>query len=357
MKIKIKPVVLLCAAVPLCSVIAAEPRASTNNRPAIKVADLFTNSIVATAKGVSISRSQLDEALIGIKTGAAARGQNIPPEQLSMVERQILQRLIQVQLLNAKATEADKTAGKELTAKRIADLKKQAGSDELFLTRLKSLGLNESELNAKMSEELTAETVLKRELKVEVSDEETKKFYDENPARFEQPERVRAAHVLIGTRDNATGTDLSDEQKAEKKKVAEAVLKRAKAGEDFAALAKEFSEDPGSKDKGGEYTFPRGQMVPEFEAAAFSLNTNQVSDLVTTQFGYHIIKTYEKLPAKKVDYEEVKSDLKEGLANQAIQKKLPDYLAKLEKESDVQILDERLKAIVIPKEPAGLNAQ
>ena len=81
----------------------------------------------------------------------------------------------------------------------------------------------------------------------------------------------------------------------------EGLLKRARAGEDFAKLAKEYSEDPGSKDKGGEYKFPRGQMVPEFEAAAFSLKTNQVSDIVTTSFGYHIIKLSEKIPAQKVE--------------------------------------------------------
>ncbi len=352
MKIFTKSLVVLCAAAPLFSVCAADD-AGTNARPTMKASDLFTNSIVATAKGVSISRSQLDDALIQIKTGAAARGQQIPPEQLAMVERQILQRLIQVQLLQAKATDADKAAGKEQTQKRIADLKKQAGSDEAFVTRLKTIGITEAELNTKMGEELTAEAVLKRELKASATDEEAKKFYDENPGKFEKPEMVRAAHVLIGTKDQTTGTDLSDEQKAAKKKVAEDVLKRAKAGEDFAKLAKEYSEDPGSKDKGGEYTFPRGQMMPEFESAAFSLGTNQVSDIVTTSYGYHIIKTYEKIPAKKVEFDEAKNDIKEYLSGQTVQKQLPEYLEKLEKDANVQILDERLKPA--PKAPADLE--
>lgn len=350
-----KSLVLLCAVAPLLAVHAADEKTTVPVKPTIKASDLFTNSIVAKAKGVSISRSQLDEALIGIKTGAAARGQQIGPDQMAMLERQILQRLIQVQLLNAKATPADKAAGKEQTEKRIADLKTRAGSQELFETQLKSIGITESELSTKMGQELTAEAVLKRELKAGASDEEAKKFYDENPSKFEQPEMVKAAHVLIGTKDNTTGTDLSDEQKAAKKKIAEDVLKRAKAGEDFAKLAEKYSDDPGSKDKGGEYTFPRGQMVPEFEAAAFSLNTNQVSDLVTTAYGYHIIKLYEKIPAKKLDFEKVKDDIKEYLTNQAMQKQLPDYMEKLEKEADVQILDESLKPVPAPKEPAGLD--
>jgi parvulin-like peptidyl-prolyl isomerase len=343
MKSLSKSLALLCAALPLVNAVAAD--GTTNTRPVIKPSDLFTNAVVATAtNGISITRSQLDDALIGIKTAAASRGQSIPPEQMSMLESQILQRMIQVQILNSRATEADKVSGKEAAEKRIKDLKEQAGSDEVFSARLKTIGLNETELTAKMSEELTAEAVLKRDLKVEVSEDDIKKYYDENPGRFEKPEMVRAAHVLIGTQDMNTRTDLSDEQKAAKKKIAEDVLKKAKAGEDFGKLAKDYSEDPGSKDKGGEYTFPKGQMVPEFEAAAFSMNTNQVSDLVTTQFGYHIIKTLEKIPAKKIEMAEVKDDVKEFLTNQSIQKQLPDYLEKLEKESNVQILDEKLKA-------------
>jgi peptidyl-prolyl cis-trans isomerase C len=350
-----KSLVLLCAAASLLSASAADEKASTSSKPVMKVGDLFTNSIVAKGKGLSISRSQLDEALISIKTGAAARGQTIPPDKMSELETQILQRLIQLQLLNAKATAADKIVGKEQTAKRITELKTRAGSEELFEKQLKSIGVTPAELQTKMGEELTAEVVLKRELKANATDEEVKKFYDENPAQFEQPETVKAAHVLISTQDQAMHTDLSNEQKAAKKKIAEDVLKRAKAGEDFAKLAKEYSDDPGSKDHGGEYTFPRGRMVREFEEVAFSLNTNQVSDLVTTQFGYHIIKLYEKNPAKKVEFDTAKDKIKEYLIGQSIQKQLPDYVAKLEKEADVQILDEKLKPSPAPKEPFGLN--
>jgi parvulin-like peptidyl-prolyl isomerase len=160
---------------------------------------------------------------------------------------------------------------------------------------------------------------------------------------------VRASHILLMTTDPKTNTELSETQKAAKHKEMEGLLKRARAGEDFAKLAKEYSEDPGSKDKGGEYKFPRGQMVPEFEAAAFSLNTNQVSDIVTTRYGYHIIKLSEKIPARKVEYAKAASDITEGLTQQAMQKQLPDYVAKLKAEAGVEILDEKLK----PKEGAG----
>jgi parvulin-like peptidyl-prolyl isomerase len=197
-----------------------------------------------------------------------------------------------------------------------------------------------------MLEESTAQAVMERELKINVSDSEVQKFYDDNPSKFEQPEMVRASHILMSTRDPDTNKELSEDQKAAKRKKAEEVLKRAKAGEDFAKLAKEYSEDPGSKDRGGEYQFARGQMVAPFETAAFSLKTNEVSDIVNTEFGYHIIKLSEKIPAKKVELAKVSTDIKEYLKNEQLKKRQQDfldYLQKLKKEYHIEVLDENLK--------------
>jgi peptidyl-prolyl cis-trans isomerase C len=317
--------------------------------------ELFGNKVLAEGKGVKVTRGQLDDEVIRFKGQAAAHGQNIPPEQMGLMERQILEQLIQVQLLEAKATEADKAAGKALAEKRFEEAKTKLGSEEVLNRQLKLMGATREEVLAKWTESAMAEMVLKRELKVNVTDADARKYYDDNPARFEEPEKVRASHILLTTTDPKTNTELSDEQKAAKRKEMEGLLKRARAGEDFAKLAKEYSEDLASKDKGGEYTFPRGQMVPEFEAAAFSLNTNQVSDIVTTRFGYHIIKLSEKIPAQKLGFDKVAERLKEDLTTQALQKQFPDYLAKLKKEAGVQILDEKLRAVELP-EPTGLPA-
>ena len=320
----------------LCA--AADPAAA----PA-KSADLFEDKTIVKGKGFEIKRSQLDDAVTSIRSTAIARGQTIPPEQMTMMEQQVLERLIQIQLLLAKASDPDKAKGEETSGKRFENVKTRAGSQETLNRQLKSVGMTPETLRSKMLEEATAEAVLERELKIQVTDEDVKKFYDENPSRFEQPEMVRASHILLNTKDSATGAELSDAQKTVKRKQMEDILKRARAGEDFAKLAKEFSEDPGSKDQGGEYTFPRGKMVPEFEAAAFSLKTNQVSDIVTTQFGYHIIKLSEKLPAKKMELAKVSQDIKDYLKGQAVQKLLPDYMEKAKKEAGVEILDPKLK--------------
>lgn len=312
------------------------------NAPAKSDKDLFADSVVAKGKGFEIKRSQLDEALISFKASVAARGQNIPPEQLSVFEQQMLDQLIRLQLILGHANDADRATGKTLAAKRLENIKTRAGSDENLVRQLKSVGMSLDDLSKKVTDEAVAETTVERELKVQVTDEEVKKFYEENPAKFEQPESVRASHVLLSTKD-ASGNDLPDDKKKEKKTKAEEVLKKAKNGDDFAKLAKDYSEDPGSKDKGGEYTFGRGAMVPEFESAAFSLKTNEVSDIVTTQFGYHIIKLSEKIPAKKVELAKATDDIRDYLKQTAIQKDLPPYIEKLRTEAKVEILDEKLK--------------
>jgi peptidyl-prolyl cis-trans isomerase C len=344
--------VIVATFTPAFAADSGAPDSAAPFKPAPKETDLFPDVIIAKGKGVEIKSSQLDDAMVSIKSSMAARGQDLPPDELNRIEQQILDRFIQIQILMLKATDSDKVTGKETCAKRLDAIKARAGSDEALNRQLKSVGTSLSELQIKMTEESTAQVVLERELKIHVSDSDIKKFYDDNPSKFEQPEQVRASHILLSTRNPETNKDVPDDQKAAQHKKAEEVLKRARAGEDFAKLAKEFSDDPGSKDKGGEYQFSRGQMVSEFETTAFSLKTNEISDIVTTQYGYHIIKLSEKIPAKKVELTKVSSDVKEYLTQQEMQKHqqdVQDYLAKLKKDSAVEILDEKLK----PKDAAA----
>ena len=335
---------------------AAATAAATNASSASKLADLFGDPVIAKAKGVEIKRSELDKSLVPIKANYTARGQNLGAEQTALLEYQVLSEMVGVQLTLSKATDADKQKGREQFEKMLKRLKTDNKlTDEEFeqklSTQLRVQAITRAQWEQQILDKATVAFILERELKVALSDEDVKKYYDEHPARFEQPEQVRASHILIGTRDPNTNTELTEEQKKAKRKLADDLLKRARAGEDFAKLAKEFSDDPGSKDNGGEYTFPRGQMVPEFEAAAFSLGTNQISDVIATQFGYHIIKLSEKIAAKKIELAKISEDLKEGLKQQEMQKLLPDYFEKLLKESNLEILDEKIKAASALKPP------
>jgi peptidyl-prolyl cis-trans isomerase C len=343
-----KTLALLLAAAPLLggalfAADAADTNAPSPAKPMFKASDLFADTVVAKGKGLEIKRSQLDEALVNVKSTLASQNQTVPPEQMASFEQSVLNRLIQMQLLLAKATDADKAKAKDECAKRMAEIKTSIGSDENLNRHLKSVGLTLEQFQSKMIEESTAQNALERELKISVSNDDIKKFYDDNPSKFEQPEMVRASHILLSTQDPISKEDLSAEKKAAKRKLAEDLLKRARAGEDFAKLARDFSEDPGSKDNGGEYKFGRGQMVAEFETAAFSLKTNEISDIVTTKFGYHIIKLSEKIPAQKVDLAKVSTQIHEYLAGLQLRKLAPDYFTQIKKDAGVEILDERLK--------------
>jgi parvulin-like peptidyl-prolyl isomerase len=338
---------------------AASGLAQTNTgaaaAPQPKATGLFDNEIVARATGIDIKRSQLDDAFISVKANFAAQGRQLTPDDSRMIERQVLERLIQLQLLLLKATDADRAEATALVNKRVDEAKKRAPSEDAFRRQLLASGMDEATLRKRLADDATAESVLKRDLKIEVTDADLKKYYESNPTQFEQAEQVRAAHVLIATKDLATNEELPEEKKKEKLKLAEEVLKKAQDGADFAALAKQYSDDPGSKERGGEYTFPRGQMVPPFEAAAFALKTNEISGIVTTPFGYHIIKVYEKLPAKTAEFEKVKEELKQYLTATQVQKLLPDYTKKVRADAKVEILDPELAKVVLqdPPPPTG----
>ena len=162
-----------------------------------------------------------------------------------------------------------------------------------------------------------------------------KKYYEEHKADYYKDE-VKASHILISTVDD-NGKELSEAKKKEAKKKAEEVLKKAKSGEEFSELAKEYSDDPGSAANGGDLGyFTKGQMVQPFEEAAFSLKSGEISGLVESEYGYHIIKVYDKID-KQLTFDEVKDEINKTLTEdkymesiEAITKK-----AKVEKNESV----------------------
>ncbi len=182
-------------------------------------------------------------------------------------------------------------------------------------------------------------------------------FTHDHPAEFEQPETVSIRHIFLTTIDPVTQAPLSMEQQQKKHKLAEDILKRARAGEDFMALVKQYSEDP-TKNSTNEIILARGNpgTPPEIEAAAFSLTNNQISDVITTTFGYGIIKLLGKTPAKKVEYSTMADKIKDYLIQQKTGKLAPAYLDKLQKDADVQIPDADLKAAVAAAEAATASA-
>ena len=367
---------------------AESPAPGTTNPPAraFTMSELFGDPVIARGQGVEVKRTQLEEAFIAWKANLAARGQTIVEEQRTFRESQLLDKLIITQLLLNRATTGDKTVARAQADKFLADSKKDARSEEAFNGQLKALGLSLEQFNKRVMEQAIAEAVLDREIKskLTVSSAQVEEFYASgtdaivkimqgelerlakdpnssvtqlaavkeqienlkkaNLAKLEVPERVRVSHVLLATRNRDTDQELpAEQQKAKRQQVAK-VLARARAGEDFSKLVLECSEDRGLKETKGEYTFSRSDpFVAEFKSASFSLQTNQISDIVTTTFGYHIIKCLEKIPPRKLEFEKVSTEIKEALLQQELQNQMPAYFERLKKENGVEILDPKYK--------------
>jgi parvulin-like peptidyl-prolyl isomerase len=317
-----------------------------NTKPTNAITALFGDPVIARGKGFEIKRSELDEVMTSLKSAAAAQGQLIPQARLAQIEGQMFSRLIQVQLLLQKATSADGSNGVQKADLQMSNVLARVGSPEALDRQLKASGMTMAELRSKITQKFTAEAVLTRELNVTATDAEATNFYTDHPAEFEQPEMVNIRHILLLTIDPVTRAPLTMEQQQKKHKQAEEILKRARTGEDFMALVKQYSEDLNSKDNNNEISLARGNpgTPPEIEAAAFSLTNSQISDVITTTIGYSIIKLLNKTPAKKMDYSSIADKIKDYLIEQKTEKLAPAYLEKLGKAADVQILDADLKA-------------
>jgi peptidyl-prolyl cis-trans isomerase C len=184
-----------------------------------------------------------------------------------------------------------------------------------------------------MKNEYLARTYIQKEIlgKIKLTDKDYEAYYNAHKKEFENPEMVRARHILVAVKPNAT----EEEKKAALKK-AEDILEKAKKGEDFAKLASEYSDDPGSKAKGGDLGFfTAGSMVGKFEQAAFTLKPGEISPVVETEFGYHIIKVEERKAAEQQPYDAVKDQVI-AKATQAIQQeRLNAFLEKAMKDAKV----------------------
>ena len=169
---------------------------------------------------------------------------------------------------------------------------------------------------------------------VTVSDEEVEKFYRDNQSAFENPEQLRVRHILISVKPGA-----SDEEKNAAKKKTTDILERVKKGADFAKLAEEYSEDPGSRQKGGDLGYiTRKTTMPELEQAAFALEVGQVSGPVETAFGFHLIKVEEKKKASVAPFDQVKEEVRRKTLQEAKQKKVSSFIDQAFKDAGVKFV-------------------
>jgi peptidyl-prolyl cis-trans isomerase C len=288
---------------------------------------------------VKVNERTITEAEVAAEEGrlAMAMGGRMDPQQLEsmkpMIREQALNNLINRDLLNeAVRKEGIEVSSGEVDA-RLAELETASGGPEGFENRLSVMGVTEEEIRHEIELGIAIEKMMegKAGAPTEPTDADLRAFYDDNPEQFQRPEQVKASHILF-----MVEADAGDEGKAAKRKEAEGVLAQLEGGADFAALAAEHSDCPSSSKGGDLGYFRRGQMVPPFEEAAFALEPGEMSGIVETRFGYHIIKVEERAEPQTVPFEEAKPNIAQFLGGQNRQQVMNSVIEDLRAEAKIE---------------------
>jgi peptidyl-prolyl cis-trans isomerase C len=233
---------------------------------------------------------------------------------------------------------------------QLAQVKGGFPSEQAFLAALAERQMTLDKLRLDIRQQMQAMKLVEAEIgpTVEVTDVEVTDFYTKNPEKFQEPESVHASHILIRTPD---ATDEAQKKKARAE--AQSVLAELKKGGDFAALAKEHSQDASSAARGGDLgLIVRGKTAPAFEQAAFALRQpGELSEVVRTDFGYHIIKLDERMPARRQSFESVRESILKGFADAELKSSRQQVIDKAI--AEVELNQSALEAIVAARDGAG----
>lgn len=254
---------------------------------------------VAEVNGQSITKDKLYDTMV--KTGGT-----------QTLDSLITQEVIDQEAEKSKVTVSDKEVQYEM------DMIKKSFPDEAqYNQMLAQYGMTEDDLKKEMGPQVKLKKLL--EPKIKISEDDVKKYYDENKAQFAKPEQVRASHILVKTKEEAQD-----------------VLDQLKNGSDFAKLAAEKSIDPGTKDVGGDLNyFERGAMTKPFSDAAFSLKKDELSGIVQTEFGFHIIKVTDHKQAVNPTFEDKKEEIRYMLVSQEVSSQSQAYLDELKSKAKI----------------------
>jgi peptidyl-prolyl cis-trans isomerase C len=287
---------------------------------------------VAVVDGEEILLADVDDALSQV---LAQQGQSlgaVPAEQKLNFYRMLIEDLIVERLVKKRA------AGLEVSKEQVDEVYRRATEGippEELKAQMKQVGQTEAKLRSQIQNNLQQREWMEKQVQGqdEVGDAEAEAFYTGNLDKFKKPELVKASHILV-----SVAADATPETVLEREKKAKSLFDRVKKGEDFASLAKEFSDDPGSKERGGDLDFfAKDQMVPEFAEAAFSLKKDEVSQPVRSQFGYHVIKATDRKPEGTATLAEAKPQLMAYLKRQKKQSAVEEVVRGLRAGAKVKI--------------------
>jgi parvulin-like peptidyl-prolyl isomerase len=263
-------------------------------------------TVVVEAKGIVITAAEVIQAIQDNRGAQTAQLKGVDAGQLKNIIEQGAIQLAERKLLLAAAAKAKAVVTAEEFENAMQAQYAQAGGEPAFLEALKGMGISIDHVKKSVRESLIINKYLEGIVAAgaKVTEDEIKRAYQEETTA-DKTASVR--HILLLTQGK------TEPEKAEARKKIESLLARAKAGEDFAELAKQYSEDPGSKDNGGLYEdFGRGQMVKPFEDAAFSVPVGEISGVVETSYGYHIIKVVDRKKETR-SFEEARGEIETRL--------------------------------------------
>ncbi|HXW06730.1 MAG TPA: peptidylprolyl isomerase [Vicinamibacterales bacterium] len=287
--------------------------------------------VLARVNGEELHRADLDLMVRNMELGSGP----VPADRRDEVLRGALDRLITYTLLQQEARARNVTVTDAEVELRLTAMRGQFPDEGAFEKALAERSMTLDRLRADARADLVISKMMEGEVSTAqpATDADAREFYDRNPDKFQRGEAVRASHILImvdKAADEAART-------AAREKI-EAIHKQAKAGEDFAALARQHSQD-GSASAGGDLDFfGRGRMVPEFDQAAFALQPGEISDVVTTEFGYHVIKVTDRKAASAVPLEEVSERVKRFLTDQRKQERADVFVQGLKQKARIEVL-------------------
>jgi peptidyl-prolyl cis-trans isomerase C len=284
---------LLALAIALVMPVAVNAQA-----PATPASDV--NPAVLEVNGEKIYAAEISMTMRNV---VAQMGGNNTPENQEAAVQLATQRMIEQTLLAQEARRTNVQPNEERLAEMVRTVEQQAGGREALESNIGTLGMSYDQLVGFLREMELTRSLIARQISptIQVSDEEVKTFYTENPELFDAEEQVRARHIIFHCPLEADA-----QATAEARGRAEKARQRALAGEDFAELARELSEEDVTAARGGDLGFfTRGQTAPQFANAAFALQPGGISPVVRTEFGFHVIKVEERRPARHLPLDEV----------------------------------------------------
>lgn len=289
---------------------------------------------VAAVNGSVITLNDFKRDFNLAKERLSQMGSIINDSQLPELKKRVLDNLIDLEVLYQESQKAGIKADEQAVANQFQSLRNSFPGDAEINEWFKKMNTSETDIKAQITRQMAIYQLIETQVvaNITISDEESMAYYNSHPEISKQPEQVRASHILIKVDQNSDET-----QKAEARKKIEEIEKKLKKGENFADLAKELSGCP-SASKGGDLGyFTKGRMVKPFEDAVFALKPGEVSGIVETQFGYHLIKAVDKKPETKTSFKDTENDIENILKKEKLKNEAMLYIDKLKEKAKVEV--------------------